>query len=106
LLKRISPDKLFLAIREVCAGGAPMTPGIARRIVQHFQQVPAPTSDLARLTPREKDVLDQLAKGLGYKEVADTLHIGTGTLQTHVHKIYEKLQVHSRTEAVVKYMNR
>ena len=106
LLKRISPDKLLLAIREVCEGGAPMTPGIARRIVQHFQQAPSPTSNLARLTPREKDVLDQLARGLCYKEVADSLHIGTGTLQTHIHKVYEKLQVHSRTEAVVKYMNR
>lgn len=106
LLKRISPDKLLQAIREVCAGGAPMTPGIARQIVQHFQQAPSPTSDLARLTPREKDVLDQLARGFGYKEVADNLHIGTGTLQTHVHNIYEKLQVHSRTEAVVKYLSR
>jgi DNA-binding NarL/FixJ family response regulator len=106
LLKRVSPDKLLLAIREVCAGGAPMTPGIARQIVQHFQQAPSQTSDLARLTPREKDVLDQLARGFGYKEVADNLHIGTGTLQTHVHNIYEKLQVHSRTEAVVKYLNR
>jgi DNA-binding NarL/FixJ family response regulator len=106
LLKRVSPDKLLMAIREVCAGGAPMTPGIARRIVQHFQQAPPTTSDLARLTPREKDVLDQLARGLCYKEVADNPHMGTGTLQTHVHNIYEKLQVHSRTEAVVKYLNR
>jgi DNA-binding NarL/FixJ family response regulator len=106
LLKRTPPDKLRNAIREVCDGGAPMTPGMARRVVQHFQQAPVPTSDLARLTPREKDVLDQLARGFCYKEVADNLHIGTGTLQTHVHNIYEKLRVHSRTEAVVKYLNR
>jgi len=106
LLKRTSPEKLLLAIREVCSGGAPMTPGMARRVVQHFQQAPAPTSELARLTPREKDVLDQLTRGFCYKEVADNLHIGTGTLQTHVHNIYEKLRVHSRTEAVVKYLNR
>lgn len=106
LLKRTAPDRLLLAIREVCEGGAPMTPGMARRVVQHFQQAPAPTSDLAKLTPREKDVLDQLTRGFCYKEVADNLHIGTGTLQTHVHKIYEKLRVHSRTEAVVKYLNR
>jgi DNA-binding NarL/FixJ family response regulator len=105
LLKRTSPEKLFTAIREVCEGGAPMTPAMARRVVQHFQQAPAPTSDLARLTPRERDVLDQLARGFCYKEVADHLHIGTGTLQTHVHNIYEKLRVHSRTEAVVKYLN-
>ncbi len=105
LLKRTPPDKLRNAIREVCEGGAPMTPGMARRVVQHFQQAPAPTSDLGRLTAREKDVLDQLARGFCYKEVADNLHIGTGTLQTHVHNIYEKLRVHSRTEAVVKYLN-
>jgi DNA-binding NarL/FixJ family response regulator len=105
LLKRTSPDKLLNAIREVCDGGAPMTPGMARRVVQHFQQAPPPTSDVAKLTPREKDVLDQLARGFCYKEVADHLDIGTGTLQTHVHNIYEKLRVHSRTEAVVKYLN-
>lgn len=105
LLKRISPDKLLSAIREVCSGGAPMTPGMARRIVQHFRQAPEPSSDVSRLTPREKDVLDHLARGFSYKEVADHLHIGTGTLQTHVHNIYEKLRVHSRTEAVVKYLH-
>jgi DNA-binding NarL/FixJ family response regulator len=106
LLKRTAPDKLLMAIREVCEGGAPMTPGMARQVVQHFRETPLPTSDLAKLTPREKDVLDQLARGFCYKEVADNLHIGTGTLQTHVHNIYEKLRVHSRTEAVVKYLNR
>ncbi len=76
------------------------------QIVQHFQQAPSVSSDLARLTPREKDVLDQLARGFCYKEVAENLHIGTGALHTHIHKIYEKLQVHSRTEAVVKYLKR
>jgi DNA-binding NarL/FixJ family response regulator len=106
LLKRTSPDKLLEAIREVCAGGAPMTPEMARRVVQHFQQAPAPTSELARLTPREKDVLDQFARGFSYKEVADNLHIGAGTLQGYVHHIYDKLRVHSRTEAVLKYLNR
>jgi DNA-binding NarL/FixJ family response regulator len=105
LLKRTPPDKLLLAIREVCDGGAPMTPEMARRVVQHFQKAPPPTSELARLTPREKDVLDQLTRGYCYKEVADNLHIGTGTLQSYVHNIYEKLRVHSRTEAVVKYLN-
>ena len=86
--------------------GAALTPcQRPRRVVQHFQQAPAPSSDLAKLTPREKDVLDQFSRGFCYKEVADHLHIGTGTLQTHVHNIYEKLRVHSRTEAVVKYLN-
>jgi DNA-binding NarL/FixJ family response regulator len=104
LLKRTSPEKLLMAIREVCAGGAPMTPEMARRVVQHFQQAPAPTSELTKLTQREKDVLDQLTRGFSYKEVANNLHIGTGTLQSYIHNIYEKLRVHSRTEAVVKYL--
>ena len=105
LLKRTSPDRLLSAIREVCNGGAPMTPEMARRVVQHFQQTPAPTSSLAKITPREKDVLDQLARGFSYKEIADNLHIGTGTLQGYISNVYEKLRVHSRTEAVTKYLN-
>jgi DNA-binding NarL/FixJ family response regulator len=106
LLKRTPPNKLLGAIREVCSGGAPMTPEMARRVVQHFQQAPAPRADLPQLTPREKDVLGQLAKGYSYKEIADHLHIGIGTLQGYISNIYEKLRVHSRTEAVVKYLNR
>jgi len=106
LLKRTPSDKIIAAIREVCNGGSPMTPEMARRLVQHFQQAPPPDSDLAKLTPREKDVLDQLTRGYCYKEVADKLHIGVGTLQGYIHNIYEKLRVHSRTEAVVKYLAR
>jgi DNA-binding NarL/FixJ family response regulator len=83
-----------------------MTPEMARRVVQHFQQAPPPDSDLTKLTPREKDVLDQLTRGYCYKEVADNLHIGVGTLQGYIHNIYEKLRVHSRTDAVVKYLTR
>ena len=106
LLKRTTPNKLLGAIREVCAGGAPMTPEMALRVVQHFQQIPSPSADMPPLTPREKDVLDQLAKGYAYKEIAHHLHIGIGTLQGYISNIYEKLRVHSRTEAVVKYLNR
>jgi DNA-binding NarL/FixJ family response regulator len=106
LLKRTSSDKIIAAIREVCDGGSPMTPEMARRVVQHFQQAPPPDSDLTKLTPREKDVLDQLTRGYCYKEVADNLHIGIGTLQGYIHNIYEKLRVHSRTDAVVKYLTR
>jgi DNA-binding NarL/FixJ family response regulator len=105
LLKRTSPEKLLSAIREVCAGGAPMTPEMARRVVQHFQAAPSRSPEVACLTPRERDVLDQLTRGFSYKEAADNLHIGTGTLQSYIHNIYEKLRVHSRTEAVVKYLN-
>ena len=106
LLKRTPPNKLLGAIREVCSGGAPMTPEMARRVVQHFQQIPAPLAALPSLTPREKDVLGQLAKGYCYKEIASHLHIGIGTLQGYISNIYEKLRVHSRTEAVVKYLKR
>ncbi|HVM50418.1 MAG TPA: response regulator transcription factor [Candidatus Acidoferrum sp.] len=104
LLKRTPPDKLLAAIQEAHSGGAPMTPEIARRVVQHFQQAPEPATNLPRLTGREKDVLDQLAKGFLYKEIEENLGISTGTLRSYIANVYEKLHVHSRTEAVVKYL--
>lgn len=106
LLKRTPPAKLLTAIREAYEGGSPMTPQIARRVVQHFQQIPQPSSEVQKLTPREKDVLDQLAKGFRYKEIVDNLGISSGTLHSYIRSIYEKLHVHSRTEAVVKFLNR
>jgi len=106
LLKRTPPDKLLAAIKEVHEGGSPMTPEMARRVVQHFQEIPEPASELERLTPREKDVLEQLAKGFLYKEIEDNLGISTGTLRSYIANVYEKLHVHSRTEAVVKYLHR
>ena len=106
LLKRTPPAKLLAAIREAHAGGSPMTPQIARRVVQHFQQAPEPSSELQRLTPREQEVLDQLAKGFRYKEIVDNLGISPGTLHSYIRSIYDKLHVHSRTEAVVKYLTR
>ena len=104
LLKRTPPQKLFEAIKEVHDGGAPMSPEMARRVVQHFQQTPEPASELQKLTPRERDVLEQLAKGFRYKEIEDNLRISTGTLRSYIASVYEKLHVHSRTEAVVKYL--
>jgi DNA-binding NarL/FixJ family response regulator len=106
LLKRTSSDKLMMAIEEVYHGGAPMTPEVARRLVQHFQQIPESKSNMPELTAREKDVLEQLAKGYLYKEIVDNLGMSLGTLHSYISKIYEKLHVHSRTEAVVKYLNR
>ena len=106
LLKRTTPARLLAAIREVYEGGSPMTPQIARRVVQHFQQEATPDSEVQKLTPREKDVLDQLARGFRYKEIVDNLGISQGTLHSYIRNIYEKLRVHSRTEAVVKYLNR
>ena len=104
LLKRTTPAKLLAAIREAREGGSPMTPQLARRVVQHFQQLPEPSTDVQRLTPREKEVLEQLAKGFRYKEIVDNLHISSGTLHSYIRSIYEKMHVHSRTEAVVKFL--
>jgi DNA-binding NarL/FixJ family response regulator len=105
LLKRTTPAKLFAAIREAREGGSPMTPQIARKVVQHFQNASGPVAELQRLTARETEVLEQLAKGFRYKEIVDNLAISDGTLHTHIRNIYDKLHVHSRTEAVVKYLN-
>lgn len=112
LLKRTSKDKLLEAIREVNAGGAPMSRQIARRVVQFFQKVNELPSDtrnasvVVSLTDREKEVLAALAKGYAYKEIADQLKISFETVRTHLRTIYEKLHVHSRTEAVLKYLGR
>ena len=110
LLKRTPKDKLLEAIREVDAGGAPMSRQIARRVVQFFQKVNQLPTDVQKpavvvdLTDREKEVLDALAKGYAYKEIAGQLNISFETVRTHLRTIYEKLHVHSRTEAVLKYL--
>jgi DNA-binding NarL/FixJ family response regulator len=105
LLKRTTSSKLMAAIREAHLGGSPMTPQIARLVVRHFQQAPEPAAEIGKLTPRERDVLEQLSKGFRYKEIVDNLAISDGTLHSHIRNIYEKLHVHSRTEAVVKYLH-
>jgi len=105
LLKRTAPQRLLAAIHEVREGGVPMTPEMARRVIRHFQETPQPSQDLQRLSPREREVLQQLAKGFRYKEIEDNLGLSAGTLRTYVASIYKKLHVHSRTEAVVKFLN-
>lgn len=105
LLKRTAPEKLLAAIQDVHQGGVPMTPEMARRVIRHFQDAPQPAPELQWLSPRERDVLQQLSKGYRYKEIEEHLAISTGTLRTYVASIYRKLHVHSRTEAVVKYLN-
>lgn len=110
LLKRTTKDKLLEAIREVDAGGAPMSRQIARRVVQFFQKVTELPVDAQKpaivvsLSDREKEVLAALAKGYSYKEIAGQLGISFETVRTHLRTIYEKLHVHSRTEAVLKYL--
>jgi len=104
LLKRTASARLLEAIRDVHAGGSPMTPQLARRVVQFFSKPAAGESSLARLTPGEKEFLDQLAHGYAYKEIANRMKISIDTVRSYVRTVYEKLHVHSRTEAVVKYL--
>jgi DNA-binding NarL/FixJ family response regulator len=105
LLKRNSSTRLLQAIHELYDGGSPMTPQIARRVVRYFSQ-PAPNSNaaLASLTAGQKKFLEQLAQGYSYKEIADHLQITMDGVRSYVRRIYEKLHVHSRTEAVIKYL--
>lgn len=104
ILKRTPPAKLLEAIQDVVDGGAPMSSAIARKVVQSFQEPPPSGADVESLSVREQEVLDMLAKGYLYKEISDQLHLGLGTIKTYVRRIYEKLHVQSRTEAVIKYL--
>jgi DNA-binding NarL/FixJ family response regulator len=106
LLKHTPADELILAVEQVHAGGAPMTMQIARKVISHFQQIQKPASEVEKLTPREQEVLTLLAKGYLYKEIAGNLGISINTLRNHLRTIYDKLHVHSRTEATVKYLGR
>ena len=116
LLKRTPSRELIDAIREVHRGGSPMTTHIARLVVQSFQKTGAAPAqpaagaaaggDLSELSEREQQVLDLLAQGLIYKEIADKLNIGYETVHTYIRRIYEKLQVRTRTEAVAKFLQR
>lgn len=106
LLKRLAPSKLLEAIREVHEGGSPMSAPIARKVVQSFKQNSTPADETMQLSSRERDVLDGFAEGKPYKQIADKLNISIHTVRNYVRRIYEKLHVHSRTEAVVKYLRR
>ena len=108
MLKRTPTKDLIEAIREMQRGGSPMTTHIARLVVQSFQKTKAPSSggDLSDLSEREQQVLDLLAQGLIYKEIAEKLNIGYETVHTYIRRIYEKLQVRTRTEAVAKFLQR
>ncbi|MBI2427546.1 MAG: response regulator transcription factor [Ignavibacteriales bacterium] len=106
LLKKTPPVKLLEAIQELHHGGSPMSSQIARKVVQAFQQTGESKKQTENLSPREHEILSYLAKGYRYKEIADTLFISVETVRTHLRNIYEKLQVRSRTEAVLKYFNK
>ena len=105
MLKQTKPDKLLVAVKDVYEGGSPMSSHIARKIVQSFQQQAPQADETQSLSPREAQVIELLAKGYLYKEVADTMGVSYATIHTHIRHIYEKLQVRSRTEAVVKHLS-
>jgi DNA-binding NarL/FixJ family response regulator len=104
LLKRTASARLLEAIRDVHGGGSPMTPQLARRVVQFFSKPAEGELSVSRLTPGEREFLGQLANGYAYKEIADRMKISIDTVRSYVRTVYEKLHVHSRTEAVVKYL--
>ena len=105
MLKRTSTKELIEAIHEVKRGGSPMTMHIARKVVQSFQKS-APAQATENLSEREQQVLDLLSQGLIYKEISDKLGIGYETVHTYIRRVYEKLQVRTRTEAVAKFLRR
>jgi len=98
LLKNAGAEKIVESIREVYNGGASMTPSVALRVMKYFNQIKHP--DEYRLTPKEKEVLFLLAEGNSYKMVADKMDISYFTVNAHIRKIYEKLHVHSVSEAI------
>ena len=104
LLKPISAEQLLAAVRDVYGGGAPMTSDIARKVVQTVTQPAPASSETENLSPREQEVLDFLAKGYLYKEIAEQLNISYGTVHTYIERIFKKLQVRSRAQAVAKYL--
>lgn len=104
LLKRQPPAKLLEALDDVLGGGAPMSAPIARKVVASFQNRTTSQSEKEQLSPRENAVLECLAKGYPYKQIGGELGISIDTIRTYIRRIYEKLHVQSRTEAVAKYM--
>lgn len=104
LLKKHISNKLFNAIEEVLEGGAPMSPSVARMVLASMQQKTL-SHNPYHLTPKEKEVLSSLSKGNSYKLIAVHVDISIDTVRSHIRKIYEKLQVHSQTEAVSKAIN-
>jgi len=106
ILKRTSPAQILEAISDLYAGGSPMSSEIARRVVASIQRKGQVSSDAEILTEREKEILDLLAQGYLYKEIATELYISKLTVKKHIHNIYDKLHVQTRTEALNKAYHR
>jgi len=104
LLKRMPLAKLAEAIHEVMEGGSPMSAPIAREVVRLLKKIPAPADATAVLSPREREVLESLAAGRTYKHIGTDMGVSIHTVRTYIRRIYEKLHVQSRTEAVAKFL--
>jgi len=102
LLKNALPEKIISGIVEIHGGGSPMSPQIARRVIEQFSVKKKVSAEINVLSAREREILDLLAKGFRYKEIAGKLFISVETVRTHIRNIYEKLQVNSRTDALNK----
>jgi DNA-binding NarL/FixJ family response regulator len=102
MLKNAGPVKLYEAIKEIYAGGSPMSPQVARLVVSSFNKQQKVYADYESLTEREKEILQYLSKGYQYKEIAAQMFLSVETIRTYIRHIYEKLQVHTRTEALNK----
>jgi DNA-binding NarL/FixJ family response regulator len=103
LLKRSAPERLLQAIREVQAGGAPMSGAIARKVFSYFQDQQTSSDEAEKLSPREREILELIISGLSNKEIANRLSVSVLTLRWHLKQIYKKLHVHSRVEVVLKF---
>ncbi|MFO1487057.1 MAG: response regulator transcription factor [Verrucomicrobiota bacterium] len=106
LLKRTPKTEIIEAIANVHRGNSPMTGHIARKVVQYFNQRGSVDKEIEKLSKREHEVLDRLAAGISYKEIADVLSVSIDTVRVHIKGIYSKLHVHSRGEAVAKYLHK
>ena len=104
LLKRSAEKELLEAIAQVYQGGSPMSSLVARKVVQFFNRLGDAAPELQRLSPREMEILELLSRGAAYKEIGDRLALSIHTVRMHIRGIYGKLQVHSRGEAVSKYL--
>ena len=103
LLKRAEPEKVIAAVREAQEGGVPMTPEIARKVIGQFRGQAATAQQVETLSDREREVLELVMHGLGNKAIADRLGVTIAAVKWHLQHIYEKLHVHSRTEAALKF---
>ncbi len=103
LLKRAQPEKIIAAVKEAHEGGVPMTPEIARKVIGQFRHQASAIAQVEDLSDREREVLELVMHGHGNKAIADRLGVTIAAIKWHLQHIYEKLHVHSRTEAALKF---